>query len=156
MKKTNAIRLLDRNKITYELVEYTYDTEDLSVPKIAEENNLQVEQVYKTLVAKGDKTGLMVAVVRGDLSLNFKALAKVSGNKKIALIPVKDIQELTGYIRGGCSPLGMKKDYSVYIDEHAKESNLIYVNAGARGLLMGLAPEDLLRVSSGMYAVIGN
>lgn len=156
MKKTNAIRLLDRHKIAYELVEYTYDAEDLSVPKIAEQNNLQVEQVYKTLVAKGDKTGLVVAVVRGDLSLNFKALAKESGNKKMALIPVKEIQGLTGYIRGGCSPIGMKKDFPVFIDETAKDHAIIYVNAGTRGILMGLAPNDLVRVSGGKFVEIAS
>lgn len=154
MKKTNAIRLLDRDKVTYQLVEYIYDSEDLSVPKIAEQNALAVEQVYKTLVAKGDKTGVVVAVVRGDLALNLKALAKASGNKKMALVAVKELQGLTGYIRGGCSPIGMKKDFPVFIDETALEQDLIYVNAGTRGVLMGLTPKDLEQVSRGVFVGI--
>ena len=156
MKKTNAIRILDRLKVNYTLVEYNYNTEDLSVIRIAEENNLPLPQIYKTLVAKGDKVGVVVAVVPGDCALNFKALAKNSGNKKITLVPVKDIPGLTGYIRGGCSPLGMKKDYPVLLDESARQHDLIYVNAGKKGLLIGLNPDDLLDAAQGTYAPISN
>lgn len=108
---------------------------------------MDVAMIYKTLVAKGDKTGILVAVVPGDAALDLKALAKASRNKKIALIPVKEIQGITGYIRGGCSPLGMKKSFPVYIDEAVTKHDLVYVNAGQRGLLFGLEPSDLQAVS---------
>ena len=113
MKKTNAIRLLDQKKVIYEMLEYEYDAENLSVDKIAKANGLETPQVFKTLVAKGDKTGIVVAVIGGDKTLNFKFLAKQSGNKKIILIPVKELLGLTGYIRGGCSPIGMKKNFTL-------------------------------------------
>lgn len=147
MKKTNAVRLLDREGAAYELIEYTYDEADLSVPQIAAENNLPVEAVFKTLVLKGDRSGPVVAVIPGDRSLDMKALAKASGNKKVAMVPVKEIPGLTGYIRGGCSPLGMKKDFPVFLEESALELPQILVNAGQRGLLMKLKPEELQRVA---------
>ena len=147
MEKTNAIRILDKRKIKYEVIKYTYDPENLDVAKIAEVNNLDVATVYKTLVAKGDKTGILVALVPGDAALDLKALAKASRNKKIALVPVKEIQGVTGYIRGGCSPLGMKKNFPVYIDELVTKLDLVYVNAGQRGLLFGLKPTDLQTVT---------
>lgn len=156
MKKTNAIRILDRHKVQYELVEYKYDPNQLNVAVLAEANGLEVRSVFKTLVAKGNKTGIMVAVVPGDKSLNFKALAKASGNKKLTLVAVKEIQGLTGYIRGGCSPLGMKKDYPVFLDESALELGMIYVNAGVRGLLVGLEAEDLQKATSAKVHLIGH
>ncbi|MCH2021242.1 MAG: Cys-tRNA(Pro) deacylase [Saprospiraceae bacterium] len=143
MKKTNAIRLLTQKKIEFKLLEYTYLPDNLSLSKIADDNNLQLHQVYKTLVLKGDKTGVVVALVAGDKSLDLKKFAAVSGNKKVTLLAVKELQKYTGYIRGGCSPIGMKKNYEVYISEEAKTISLIYINAGARGLLVGLAPLDL-------------
>ena len=146
-KKTNALRLLDARKIPYETVAYQYDADDLSVEHIAEDNGLHLERIFKTLVAKGDKKGIAIAVVPGDKTLNFKALAKTSGNKKMTLIPVKDIPAFTGYIRGGCSPIGMKKDYPVYLDTSALAYDVIYVNAGERGLLVGLSPEALRRAT---------
>ncbi len=154
MKKTNAIRTLDQLEIQYELLEYRYDPEHLDVGKIAVDNQLQIEQVYKTLVAKGDKTGILVAVVPGDKNLNLKALSQVSGNKKTTLLPVKDLQKVTGYIRGGCSPLGMKKPYAVWIEETARRQKKIFVNAGKRGLLVGLQSEDLKRSCSGEFVPI--
>ena len=126
MSPTNAIRILKAKKIAYTLLEYAYEEDDLSVSKIATDNGLPVEQIFKTLVAKGDKTGVVVAVVSGVQSLDLKGLAKVSGNKKIALIPVKEIQGLTGYIRGGCSPIGMKKNFPVYVDETALNFDKIF------------------------------
>jgi Cys-tRNA(Pro)/Cys-tRNA(Cys) deacylase len=147
MKKTNAVRLLDREGVAYELIEYAYDEADLSAPQIAAENNLPVEAVYKTLVLKGDRNGPLVAVIPGDRSLDMKALAKASGNKKVAMVPVKDIPGLTGYIRGGCSPLGMKKDFPVFLEASALDLPQILVNAGQRGLLMKLQPEALQRVA---------
>ncbi len=153
-KKTNALRLLDAQNVQYEMVEYHYDTDDLSVEHIAEDNGLHLERIFKTLVAKGDKNGVAVAVVPGHKNLDFKALAKASGNKKMTLAPVKDIQGLTGYIRGGCSPIGMKKDYPVYLDTSALAYDVIYVNAGQRGLLVGLSPEALRRATDAVAAEI--
>ena len=155
-KKTDALRLLDARKIPYETVAYQYDADDLSVEHIASDNGLQLERIFKTLVAKGDKYGIAVAVVPGDKTLDFKALAKASGNKKIALIPVKDIQEVTGYIRGGCSPIGMKKDYPVYLDTSALAYDVIYVNAGQRGLLAGLSPQALKQAAAAEVAEIAS
>ena len=152
-KKTNALRLLDAQKARYETVEYHYDADDLSVEHIAKDNSLPLTRIFKTLVAKGDKNGVAVAVVPGHKNLDFKALAKASGNKKMALVPVKDIQGLTGYIRGGCSPIGMKKDYPVYLDISALDYEAIYVNAGQRGLLVGLSPEALRQATG---AVVEN
>jgi len=146
---TNVIKNLKAQKIPHQIIEYTYDSENLSVEKIAVDNNLNVSQVFKTLVAKGDKTGIQVAVISGDKTLNLKSLAKVSGNKKIALLPVKDIPKWTGYIRGGCSPMGMKKDYPVWFDEAILEQEIIYVNAGKRGVLIGISPENILRLTGG-------
>lgn len=149
--KTNAIRLLEARDIAYEPVEYAYDAEDLSVQKIAAGLDIPVSQVFKTLVAKGDKTGVLVAVIPGDQELDYKALAHASGNKKVALVHVKELLDLTGYIRGGCSPLGMKKKYPVYLHSSAKEWDKIYVNAGKRGLLMGVDPERLREACEGEY-----
>jgi Cys-tRNA(Pro)/Cys-tRNA(Cys) deacylase len=153
-KKTNALRILEQHKIPYDLIEYTYDAENLNVAKIAEDNGLALAQVYKTLVAKGDKTGIIVAVIAGDKSLSLKKIATVSGNKKIALVPVKDIQGISGYIRGGCSPLGMKKQFPTYFDQSAKNFDKIYVNAGVRGVLFGCAAEYLLPIAAGQWADI--
>jgi len=144
MKKTNAIRILDQRKITYDLFEYTYDPENLSAEKIAKANQLEVNTVYKTLVAKGDKTGVIIAVLPGHESLNLKALAKFSNNKKIALVPVKNLLGLTGYIRGGCSPIGMKKDFPVFISGGILDIDFAYINAGKRGLFIKINAEDLI------------
>lgn len=143
MKKTNALRILARKKITYTLVEYTYDPENLDVAKIALENGLELKAVYKTLVLKGDRNGIFVTVVPGDRSLDLKATAKISGNKKVQMMPVKDLEKSTGYIRGGCSPIGMKKAFPVYMDQLALELDMVYVNAGTRGILFGVPAKDL-------------
>jgi Cys-tRNA(Pro)/Cys-tRNA(Cys) deacylase len=142
-KKTNAIRLLDAQKISYQLLEYAYDPSNLDVGAIAVKNGLPVEQLYKTLVARGDKTGVLVALVPGDKVLDLKKLAKASHNKKVELVPVKQLQGLTGYIRGGCSPLGMKKRFPVFLAEEAAEIDFMYINAGIRGLFIGLHPQSL-------------
>ncbi|MDC0231299.1 Cys-tRNA(Pro) deacylase, partial [Aureispira] len=154
MKKTNAIRLLIQKNIQFNLVEYIYQPEDLSLNKIAEDNSLKLDQVYKTLVLKGDKTGVVIALVAGDKSLALKKFASVSGNKKVTLVAVRDLQKNTGYIRGGCSPLGMKKNYQIYISEEAKSLKMMYINAGARGLLVGLSPQDLYSTTQGKWASI--
>jgi len=147
MKKTNALRILERNKIPYQTLEYTYDPDNLDVRKIAADNDLDAKEVYKTLVAKGDKTGLLVAVIPGDKKLDRKALGKASGNKKINLVEISKLEKLTGYIRGGCSPIGMKSNPPVYLDASAEELDLIWVNAGVRGLLFGVGADDLVAAS---------
>jgi Cys-tRNA(Pro)/Cys-tRNA(Cys) deacylase len=143
MKKTNAIRILERKKIAYTTVEYHYDPSNLNVGKIAEENDLELKSIFKTLVVKGDKKGVFVVLVPGDKELDMKAAAKISGNKKIHLLPIKDLEKTTGYIRGGCSPFGMKKDYPVFVDSAAQGLDVFYVNAGTRGILMGISTRDL-------------
>ncbi len=150
-KKTNALRLLEAQGIEYQPVPYEYDADDLSVEQIALANEMDVERIYKTLVAKGDKNGLAIAVVPGHKELDYKMLAEASGDKKVTLVPVKDIRKLTGYIRGGCSPIGMKKDYPVFIDISALASDIIYVNAGQRGLLIGISPEALKQATKGSF-----
>lgn len=154
MKKTNALRLLDQKKIPYETLEYEYNEENLSVKKIAGDNYLKADNIFKTLVAKGDKNGVLVAVINGSQTLNLKLIAKVSGNKKIALIPVKELLNLTGYIRGGCSPIGMKKPFPVFLDESATNFESIYVNAGMRGILVKLKPDDLMKITKGQLVQI--
>lgn len=155
MKKTNALRILDKKNINYDLIEYNYDPNNLNVSTIAKSCDLDVQIVFKTLVVKGDKTGVITAVIGGDKSLNFKELATKSGNKKIAMLPVNEIQRTTGYIRGGCSPLGMKKTYPVFIDSDATHFDKIYVNAGVRGMLFGISPLELAKITEGTFEAIG-
>lgn len=156
MKKTNAVRLLDKAKVPYKLIEYVYDPERLSVPELSAMNNWAVETVYKTLVIKGDKTGILVVVIPGDKNLDLKAIAKVSRNKKVAMVQVKEINKLMGYIRGGCSPLGMKKNYPVFIDSAAMDLEGILVNAGQRGLMLVMSGQDLERVTRATVATISS
>lgn len=152
MKKTNAARLLEGLKIPHTLQEYPVDESDLSAEHVAREVGLPLNQVFKTLVARGDRTGVIVAVLPGDGELDPKALASVSGNKKVDLVPLKEVQPLTGYLRGGCSPLGMKKKYPVFLDESARAFPFISVSAGLRGIQVYLAPEDLRRACEGTWA----
>ncbi|MFK7796117.1 MAG: Cys-tRNA(Pro) deacylase [Aureispira sp.] len=154
MKKTNALRLLDQQKKNYTTINYTYDPENLDVAHIATTNDLELSTIYKTLILKGDKTGVLVAVVAGDAQLNLKKAAQASGNKKVALLPVKDLLATTGYVRGGCSPLGLKKNYPIYIDVSAEVLDYLYVNAGVRGVLVGLQPNDLVQVTEAVYEVL--
>jgi Cys-tRNA(Pro)/Cys-tRNA(Cys) deacylase len=154
MTKTNALRLLDKSGVAYRLVEYQYDAEDLDVAKIATDNGLELAQIYKTLVCQGDKTGPLVAVVPGDAQLDLKALAQVSGNKKIALTPLATLTALTGYVRGGCSPIGMKKDFPVILDEDADYWDEILINAGARGILFAADPTALTKAFGFQRAAI--
>jgi Cys-tRNA(Pro)/Cys-tRNA(Cys) deacylase len=143
-QKTNAARQLDQLKISYELREYTVDESDLSAGTVAAKINFPIEQVYKTLVARGDRTGVMLACIPGDRELNLKALAAISGNKKAEVVPLKEVQPLTGYIRGGVSPLGLKKKYPIFIEEAVTKYDTICINAGVRGCLILLNPQDLL------------
>jgi Cys-tRNA(Pro)/Cys-tRNA(Cys) deacylase len=152
MKKTNAARILDRLKIPYDLVEYAVDPEDLSAVHLAETSGLALDQVYKTLVLQGDKTGIFVCVIPGGLEIDLKKAAAVSSNKKAAMIKMKDLEPLTGYIRGGCSPLGMKKNYPIFIDSSAFDKSFIYISAGMRGLQIKISPEDLISATKAAKA----
>jgi len=145
--KTNAVRMLDRAGIHYELREYQVNENDLSAPHVAEAVGMPPAQVFKTLVARGDRTGVLLACIPGDAELNLKALAAASGNKKVELVALKEVLALTGYVRGGVSPLGGKKPYPVYLDETAVLWDVISVSAGMRGLQMLLAPADLVRIA---------
>jgi Cys-tRNA(Pro)/Cys-tRNA(Cys) deacylase len=152
--KTIAARILDQMKITYELREYDWSEDELDAVTVARKVGLPPEQVFKTLVLDADKTGILVACIPGNLELDLKALAAVSGNKKVEMVPVKEILGLTGYIRGGVSPLGMKKQYPFYLDETAEIIDQMAVSAGQRGLQMVLAGPDLIRATGAHLAGI--
>jgi Cys-tRNA(Pro)/Cys-tRNA(Cys) deacylase len=145
MKKTNAARFLDSLKINYKLCEYEIEESDLSAESVARKVNLPLEQVFKTLVARGDKTGVLVACIPGNAELDLKAMATVSGNKKVEMVPMKEIQQLTGYIRGGVSPIGTKKHYPIFLDESAMRFPSISISAGARGSQIFISPDDLIK-----------
>lgn len=144
INKTNAARLLDKAGIKYELIPYVVDEKDLSAVHVAEQLKEPIEMVFKTLVLHGDKTGYFVAVIPGDKEVNLKMAAKVSGNKNCDMIPMKDLLSVAGYIRGACSPVGMKKLYPTYIHETALEHEYIYVSAGQRGLQLKVNPKELI------------
>jgi Cys-tRNA(Pro)/Cys-tRNA(Cys) deacylase len=143
MKKTNAARILDRLRINYELIEYEVDENDLSAVHVADSANLPIDEIYKTLVHQGDKNGFFVCIVPGGKEIDLKKAATVSLNKKVAMIKMNDLEPLTGYIRGGCSPLGMKKNYPIYIDKSAFNQTFIFISAGIRGMQIRIAPADL-------------
>ena len=145
MKKTNAARLLDAQSVSYELAEYEVDETDLSAVTLAKKIGQDVEQIFKTLVLRGDKTGIFVCVIPGNAEVDLKKAAKVSGNKNCAMVQQKELLPLTGYIRGGCSPIGMKKPYPTYIHETCILFDTIYVSAGQRGLQFKINPEDLIK-----------
>ena len=145
--KTLAARVLDRWKVNYELREYTWSEDELDAVTVARKIGLPPEAVFKTLVARGDRTGVLMACVPANVELDLKKLATVSGNKKVELVSVKEIQSLTGYVRGGVSPIGAKKDYPLFIDESVQLVDAVSISAGARGLQMILAPDDLQRVT---------
>ena len=144
--KTNAVRLLDQLSIDYELSEYEVDESDLSAESVAAKVGLPPEQVFKTLVARGDRNGVCLAVVPGNAELNLKSLAALTADRKIVLVPMKELLALTGYIRGGVTAIAAKKDYPVYVDETIELFDVVSVSAGARGLQILLKPEDYLRV----------
>lgn len=145
VKKTNVARLLDKAGIGYELIPYEVDESDLSAQHVAEGLGEKIEQVFKTIVLHGDKSGHFVCVIPGELEIDLKQAAKVSGNKKCELLPLKELLPTTGYIRGGCSPVGMKKAFPTYIHESCRKFPFIYVSAGIRGLQIKIAPEDLIK-----------
>lgn len=145
VNKTNVARLLDKAKVAYELIPYEVDESDLSAIHVAEQLGEDVNQVFKTLVLKGDKTGFFVCVIPGQEEVDLKLAAKVSGNKNCDMIPMKELLPTTGYIRGGCSPVGMKKQFPTFIHETCLNYQQIYVSAGQRGLQIRLSPSDLIR-----------
>ena len=145
--KTNAARLLDQAKVPYDLIPYVVDEQDLSAIHVANSLGENIEQVFKTLVLNGDKSGHFVCVIPGDYEIDLKMAAKESGNKKCDLIPLKELLPLTGYIRGGCSPIGMKKRFPTYIHRSCLDYPYIFVSAGVRGLQLKIAPADLIKVT---------
>ena len=153
MKKTKAARLLDAKSINYDLVEYEVDENDLSATTLAKKIGENIEQIFKTLVLRGDKTGVFVCVIPGNGEVDLKKAAKISGNKNCAMAHQKELLPLTGYIRGGCSPLGLKKAYPIFIHESCQFFDFIFISAGQRGLQLKIKPQDLIKVSG---AVICN
>lgn len=151
INKTNAARLLDKAGIKYELVPYQVDEENLSAQHVADSLGEDINQVFKTLVLRGDRTGHFVCVVPGDEEVNLKMAAKVSGNKSCDLIPLKELLPTTGYIRGGCSPIGMKKKFPTFIHDSCLQFPYIYVSAGIRGLQVKIKPQDLIKETGANY-----
>ena len=141
--KTNAARLLDKAKIPYELIPYEVDEQDLAATHVAEQLGQDIRCVFKTLILRGDKQGIFVCVIPGDAEVDLKKAARISGNKSAALIQMKELLPLTGYIRGGCSPIGMKKSYPTFIHESAQAFETIYLSAGVRGLQVKINPLQL-------------
>jgi len=154
--KTNAARLLDQLKIQYELREYEVDPDDLSAETVAAKVGLPAEQVFKTLLARGDRFGLCFAVIPANAELNLKSLATNAGDRKIQLVPMKELLPLTGYIRGGVTALAGKKDYPVYIDETIELFDQISISAGIRGVQIILAPADYVRATNGKVVAIAD
>lgn len=152
--KTNAARLLDELGIAYVMHEAEVDLDDLSATSMAAKLGEDPQRVFKTLVARGDRTGVLMACVPADAELDLKALARASGNKQVAMVALKEVFPLTGYVRGGCSPLAGKKKYPVFVDETAMLHETICVSAGARGVQLELAPNDLLAACEGEFAGI--
>jgi Cys-tRNA(Pro)/Cys-tRNA(Cys) deacylase len=162
-QKTNAARLLDQMGIHYDLREYEVDPNDLAAETVAAKIGLPPEQVFKTLVARGDRSqgsikdrnGICMAVIPGDQELNLKALAAAAGERKVQLVPVKELQSLTGYIRGGVTALAAKRDFPVYVDETIELFDTISISAGVRGLQILISPADYLRATRGTIAALG-
>jgi Cys-tRNA(Pro)/Cys-tRNA(Cys) deacylase len=152
--KTNASRLLDRLGIPYELREYEVDESDLSAETVAQKIGMPLEQVFKTLVVRGQRRGVMLAVVPADGELDPKALARLADDRRVEMVPLKEVQPLTGYIRGGVTALACKKDYPVFIDEQVELCDVISVSAGVRGTQILLAPQDYVRATKGTVGEI--
>lgn len=150
--KTNAARLLDTLKLPYELISYEVDEEHLDAIHVAQTCGQNVDQVFKTLVANGDKNGINVFCIPGAYDLDLKKAAAISGNKNVEMVKVKDLFALTGYIRGGCSPLGMKKKYPVFIDETAQLHDIVFVSGGLRGVQIKIAPDNLAIATDATFA----
>lgn len=153
-EKTNAARLLDKAKIGYNLIPYEFDENDLAAQHVADSLGQDIARVFKTLVLHGDRTGYLVCVVPGNMEVDLKALAKVSGNKKVEMIAMKELLSVTGYIRGGCSPIGMKKKFPTYFHETVNDFETVYVSAGVRGLQLEIAPSELIAYTQGIVAAV--
>lgn len=150
--KTNAARLLDAAGIEYELIPYEYTEDDLSAQHVAAELGEDIDQVFKTLVLRGDKNGFFVCVIPGDFEVDLKLAAKISGNKNCEMLHVKELLPTTGYIRGGCSPIGMKKPFPTFVHESALLYDYIYISAGIRGLQFKINPQTLMDyIGAGIY-----
>lgn len=156
LEKTNAARLLDKAKIEYNLIPYEFDENDLAAQHVADSLGQDIARVFKTLVLHGDRTGYVVCVVPGNMEVDLKALAKVSGNKKVEMIAMKDLLSVTGYIRGGCSPIGMKKKFPTYFHETINDFETVFVSAGVRGLQLEISPEDLVVYTQGTVAAVAS
>ena len=154
--KTIAVRMLDRMQIEYELRAYEFSEEEMDAISVARKIGLPPKAVFKTLVARGDRTGVVMGCVPANTDLDLKKFAMATGNKKVELVPVKEIQSLTGYVRGGVSPIGSKRKFPVFVDQSVLGSERVSVSAGLRGLQMILAPESLLRASQAQVAEIAN
>ena len=152
IKKTNAARILDGLGIEYEIKTYAVDENDLSAVHVAQISGLDIKMIFKTLTARGDKTGVIMAVIGGDDELDLKALAKASGNKSVEMVALKELLPLTGYVRGGCSPLGAKKNFPVFLDARALSLEKISISAGQRGMQIVLAPKDLVKAVNATVA----
>ena len=148
MKKTNAMRMLDKANVPYQVKEYKYDESNLSGLHVALDNNLPIELLFKTIVLKGNKTGFIVVCLQADKEIDLKKAAKLSHNKSVEPLHVKDLEKTTGYIRGGCSPIGMKKTFPVYADSSMEGKEKIYISAGLRGLQLVMKPCDLINYCS--------
>jgi len=144
MTKTNVARLLDAAGITYELIPYEWTEEDLSAQHVAAQLGEDIDRVFKTLVLRGDRTGCFVCVIPGEFEVDLKVAARISGNKSCEMLHLKELLPTTGYIRGGCSPIGMKKPFPTFIHESALLFDYIYISAGQRGLQLKIAPQDLI------------
>jgi Cys-tRNA(Pro)/Cys-tRNA(Cys) deacylase len=155
-QKTNAVRLLDQHGVSYELREYEVDPDDLTAESVAAKIGMPPEQVFKTLVARGDRNGICLAVIPGDNELNLKLLAAASGDRKINLVPLKEVLPLTGYIRGGVTAFATKKEYPVYVDETIELFDVVSVSAGTRGVQILLTPDDYLRLTKAKRAPLGD
>lgn len=149
-KKTNAVRILDNLKVKYKLHTYEVDPDNLAAPHVADLLGQPIERLYKTIVLKGNKTGPIVCVVAGCNEVDLKKAAKVSGNKNVEPLPLKDLLPTTGYIRGGCTALGMKKQFPVYVSRELEAHDSVYVSAGVRGMQIELAPADYLKATGGI------
>lgn len=147
-EKTNASRILERKKIEFELIEYPVDEEHLDAFHVAEALGQDIAGVFKTLVLHGDKNGYFVCVIQGDKEVDLKKAAIISGNKKVAMIPMKELLPLTGYVRGGCTAIGMKKNFPVFLDNNALSQEKIHVSAGKRGMQIKLNPSDYIAVTN--------
>lgn len=154
VSKTNAARLLDRAKIHYELIPYRVDEDDLAAVHVAEQLGEPIERVFKTLVLRGDRTGVLICVVPGDAEVDLKAAARASGNKSVEMLHMKELLPTTGYIRGGCSPIGMKKQFRTVVDRSALEQRTIIFSAGRIGFQVEVAPADLEKLIRCSFAGI--